>query len=113
MGCVPSVVWLLPIGVVAGAANGVLNVTLGSLVMGRTSPDERGRVAALMSGVSSGTQLAAFVFAGALTSALDPRAVFVLAGGCGLLAPVLLGRRVLRAARRPNTADSMDMETVS
>jgi MFS family permease len=113
MGCVPSVVWLLPIGVVAGAANGVINVTLSSLVMGRTSPDERGRVAALMSGVSSGTQLAAFVFAGALTSALDPRAVFVLAGGCGLLAPVLLGRRVLRAALQPNTADSMDMETVS
>ncbi len=113
MGCVPSVVWLLPIGVVAGAANGVLSVTLSSLVMGRTSPDERGRVAALMSGVSSGTQLAAFVVAGALTSALDPRAVFVLAGGCGLLAPVLLGRRVLRAARLPHTADSVDMETVS
>jgi MFS family permease len=66
-----------------------------------------------MSGVSSGAQLAAFVVAGVLTSALDPRAVFVLAGGCGLLAPVLLGRRVLRAARLPSTADSVPMETVS
>jgi MFS family permease len=113
MGCVPSVVWLLPIGVVAGAANGVLNVTLNSLVMGRTSPDERGRVAALMSGVASGTQLAAFVVAGALTSALDPRTVFVIAGACGLAAPVLVGRRVLRAAARPDTADSVVMETIS
>lgn len=113
MGLVPSVVWLLPIGVVAGAGNGVLNVTLNSLVFGHTAADERGRVAALVSGVSNGTQLIAFVFGGVLTSALDPRSAFVLAGGCGLLAPVLLGRAVLRAATRPETADSSAMETVS
>ncbi len=113
MGLVPSVIWLLPVGVVAGAGNGVLNVTLGSLVMGRTSPDQRGRVGALLSGVSSGTQLVAFLAGGLLTSALDPRAAFVLAGSCGLLVPVLLGRRVLRAARQPHRADSTVMETVS
>src|SRR5690242_6858040 len=36
MGAVPSVVWLLPLGVVTGLANGTLNVALGALVMGRT-----------------------------------------------------------------------------
>jgi MFS family permease len=117
MGAVPSVFWLLPLGVVTGVANGALNVTLGALVMGRTAPDERGRVGALLSGVASGTQLIAFAVGGALTAALDPRAVFALAGGAGLLAPVLLGRTVLRAARVPEAAgpraDSAVMETVS
>jgi MFS family permease len=111
------VVWLLPLGVVTGLANGALNVTLGALVMGRTAPDERGRVGALLSGVASGTQLIAFAVGGALTTVLDPRAVFALAGGAGLLAPVLLGRTVLRAARMPEAAqaraDSAVMETVS
>ena len=113
MGLVPSVVWLLPIGIVAGAGNGVLNVTLNSLVFGHTAADERGRVAALVSGVSKGTQLIAFVLGGVLTSALDPRAAFVLAGGLGLLAPVLLGRAVLRAATKSQAAHSTVMETVS
>jgi MFS family permease len=113
MGVVPSVVWLLPIGVVAGAGNGVLNVALNSLVFGHTDADERGRVAALVSGVSKGTQLIAFVLGGVLTTALEPRAAFVLAGGCGLLAPLLLGRAVLRAATKPEAADSTVMETVS
>jgi MFS family permease len=113
MGLVPSVVWLLPIGVVAGAGNGVLNVALNSLVFGHANADERGRVAALVSGVSKGTQLIAFVLGGVLTSALDPRAAFVLAGSCGLLAPLLLGRAVLRAATKSQAADSTVMETVS
>jgi MFS family permease len=113
MGCVPNVVWLLPLGVIAGAANGTLVVTLSSLVYGHVAADVRGRIAALLSGVSNGVQLIAFVLGGVLTSALDPRAAFVLAGGCGLLAPVLLGRAVLRAAAQARTADSDAMETVS
>jgi hypothetical protein len=67
----------------------------------------------LLSGVASGTQLVAFAVGGAQTAALDPRAVFVLAGACGLLAPVLLGRAVLRAATAPQRADSTAMETIS
>ena len=112
MGCAPSVGWLLPAGLVTGAANGALNVTLGALVMGRAAPAERGRVGALLSGVASGTQLVAFAVGGALTSALDPRAVFVLAGACGLAAPVLLGRGLLRAATRADSAQSGPMDTL-
>lgn len=113
MGCVPNVMWLLPVGLVAGAGNGALVVALSSLVYGHVAADSRGRIAALLSGVSNGVQLIAFVLGGVLTAALDPRAVFVLAGGCGLLAPVLLGRAVLRAVAVPQTADSIPMETVS
>ena len=113
MGGVPSVAWLLPLGLITGCANGALNVAQGSLIMGRTAPGERGRVAALLSGVASGTQLVAYGAGGALTSVLEPRTVFALAGGLGLLAPVLLGRTVLRAARITDTADLAVMETVS
>jgi MFS family permease len=109
IGMAPTVVWLLPAGFITGAANGVLNVTLSSLVMGRTAADERGRVAALLGGVASGTQLVAFAAGGALAARLSPRIVFELAGGLGLLAPVLFGRRVVRAAQSAHPADSADM----
>jgi MFS family permease len=109
LGLAPAVAWLIPAGFVTGAANGALNVTLASLVMGRTRADERGRVGALLNGVASGTQLVAFAAGGALAARLSPRTVFVLAGGLGLLAPVLLGGRVVRAARVDDQADSAAM----
>jgi MFS family permease len=110
IGLVPSAAWLLPLGFVTGAGNGVLNVTLSSLVMGRTSDAERGRVgAALLTGVASGTQLVAFAGSGALAAVLSPRTVFVLAGGLGALAPLLVGRSVVRAASSCDRADSAGM----
>jgi MFS family permease len=109
LGCAPSILWLLPIGFVTGAGNGVLNVTLSSLVMGRARSAEQGRVGALLGGVASGTQLAAFAVAGVLAAHLSPRTLFVLAGGLGLLAPALFGRRVVRAAAQANQADSAVM----
>ena len=109
LGLAPAVIWLIPAGFVTGAAYGALNVTLASLVTGRTRADERGRVGALLNGVASGTQLAAFAAGGALAARLSPRTVFVLAGGLGLLAPVLLGGRVVRAARSDDRADSAAM----
>jgi MFS family permease len=101
MGTVPSVAWLLPCGVVVGAGNGVLNVTLSSLVMGRARDEERGRIGALLTGVASGTQLAAFVVGGVLAEAFSPRAIFAVAGLLGLVAPVVLGRRLVRSAAEP------------
>jgi MFS family permease len=112
LGLVPAAGWLLPVGFVTGAGNGVLNVTLSSLVMGRAQAGERGRVGALLNGVASGTQLAAFAVSGVLAASLSPRTVFVLAGGLGLLAPLLFGRRVVRAAAAPDRADSAAMVTV-
>jgi predicted MFS family arabinose efflux permease len=109
IGLAPAVAWLLPFGFVTGAANGVLNVTLSSLLIRRTLAAERGRVAALLNGTASGTQLVAFAVGGALLSTLNPRTMFVLAGSVALLAPVLIGRRVVRAAVDEHQADSVDM----
>jgi MFS family permease len=98
MGFAPSVIALIPIALTTGVGNGVLNVALGGLIMGRAAAAERGRVAAMLTGTASGVQLAAFATGGALAGTLGPREVFVLADCLGLLAPVLLGRRLVRAA---------------
>ncbi|MDT4978305.1 MAG: hypothetical protein QOG07_184 [Pseudonocardiales bacterium] len=94
----PTVAWLLPVALAGGAANGVLNLTLGSLVMGRAAAEVRGRVGAVLNGVASGTQLAAFALAGLLAAVLTPREIFVAAGVSGLLAPMLFARRLVHAA---------------
>ncbi len=111
IGQAPSVLWLLPIGFAAGAGNGVLNVMLAALVMGRAGDAERGRIAALLSGVASGTQLVAFAAGGLLADYVSPRTVFALAGGLALAAPVLLGRRLVRAARRSDRGDTPEPDT--
>jgi MFS family permease len=94
---VPNVYALIPLSALIGAGNGVLNVTLGSLVMGRAAAEVRGRVAAALSGIASAAQLAAYVLGGALGVALTPREIFAIGGGLGLLAPLVLGRRLIRA----------------
>jgi MFS family permease len=109
IGLAPAVAWLLPFGFVTGAGNGVLNVTLSSLVIRRTRAAERGRVGALLNGTASGTQLLAYAAGGVLLSVLDARLVFVLAGSVALLAPALFGRRVVRAAADEDQAESADM----
>lgn len=101
---VPTVGWLLPAMALTGVGNGALNVTLGSLVLGRAAADERGRVSALLSGTASGTQLVAFAAGGALLVVLTPREVFLAAGVLGVLAPLLLGGPVLRAASVTQTS---------
>jgi MFS family permease len=101
MGLAGNVWTLLPVCVVAGTANGVLSVALSTLVMGRAAERVRGRVAAAVSAVASGAQIAAYVLGGALGAVLTPREVFALGGLLGLLAPLLFGRRVLRAAKAP------------
>jgi MFS family permease len=95
---VPDVYWLIPLEFVIGAANGVLNVVLGSLVMGRAAATVRGRVAAAVSGVASAAQIGAYAVGGVLGLALTPREIFVLGGALGLIAPALLGRRLVRSA---------------
>jgi MFS family permease len=104
MGLARNVASLLPIAAVAGAANGVLSVAVGTLVMGRAAEHVRGRVAAAVSAVASGAQIAAYALGGALGAVLTPREVFAIGGMLGLLAPLLLGRRVLRAAAAPADA---------
>jgi MFS family permease len=107
---VPSVAWLLPLVFAAGAANGVLNLALGALVMGRSPAQARGRVGAVLNGVASATQLGAYALGGLLASVLSPRETFAVAGLSGLLAPVLFGRRLVRAAGLPALLDRDDVD---
>ena len=109
-------VWLLPIGFVAGAANGVLNVALGVARDGHVPPPtSAGGSARLLERRVQGTQLIAFALGGAAGRARSTRArSSCWPAGCGLLAPVLLGRGGAACGRaRPTAADSAVMETVS
>ncbi|HZC72101.1 MAG TPA: MFS transporter [Jatrophihabitans sp.] len=111
-GLVPTIGWLLPAIGAIGLMNGILNVTLASLVMGRTLAAERGRVSALLTGVASGTQLIAFAAGGALASVFAPRAIFVAAGVLGMLVPLLLGRGLIRSASRASNDAAPPLATV-
>jgi len=102
VGVAPSVGWVLPGIAVVGFMNGVLNVALGSLVMGRTAADERGRVGALLTGMASGMQIIAFAAGGALASVLEPRTIFIASGALGVLVPLLLGPALIRRATAPS-----------
>lgn len=104
MGLAPTVSALAAVSVGAGVANGVLNVTSSALIYGRASADERGRVGAVVGGVASGAQLAAYSAGGALAAVLTPRAIFVLAGLLALAAPVFLAGPLLRATALPRPA---------
>lgn len=110
---VPSVAWLLPLSAVIGAGNGVLNVALSSLVLGRAAPQVRGRVAAAVSGVASAAQIGAYALGGVLGMALTPREIFALGGTLGLLAPLAFGRRLVRAAAPVPAAVSVAADSVA
>lgn len=105
MGLSPGVACLLGVGIVTGVSNGVLNVSSNALILGRAVAAERGRVGALVGGVTSGTQLAAYAVGGAVAVVLTPREIFVLAGLLGMLAPLAFARTVLRAVR-PGVPDA-------
>jgi len=95
----PGVAWLLPVAVVGGAANGLLNVGAGALVMMRAPEHARGRVSAAAGGVTSAAMIAAFVLGGVLAAFASPRQIFLIAGLLGMLAPLMLGRWLLGACR--------------
>ncbi len=98
-GCAPSFGWLLVTLLGTGLANGVLNLCTSALVLGRAADAERGRVAGVFTGTLAGTQLVAYAVGGVLAAACSPRTIFVGAGLLGLLGPLALARRVLRAGR--------------
>jgi MFS family permease len=95
----PEVGWLLPVAVVGGAANGLLNVGAGALVMMRAPEHARGRVSAAAGGVTSAAMIGAFVLGGVLAAFAGPRQIFLIAGLLGMLAPLTLGRWLLGACR--------------
>jgi len=108
VGLAPNIWWVFPGITAVGFMNGVLNVALGSLVMGRTAPAERGRVGALLTGVASGMQILAFAAGGALASVLEPRTIFIASGVLGILVPLVLGPALVRRAKIAEEAASLE-----
>jgi MFS family permease len=95
----PGIWWVLPAGIIGGIGNGAINVTGFALVALRSAETHRGRIMASVNAVACAAQLGAYALGGVVGGLLSPRAVFGLAGLAGLLAPALLGRRLLTAAR--------------
>ena len=104
MGMAPTVGWVLPACLVGGAANGLLSLTISALVGIRTPEPVRGRVSATVNGLTSAGQLGAMLVGGVLAAVLAPRQIFVVGGLLGMLAPLALGRGLLRAAAAPAAA---------
>jgi hypothetical protein len=65
----------------------------------RAPEHARGRVSAATNGVASAAMIGAFVLGGALAAIASPRQLCLVSGLLGMLAPLTLGRWLLRAYR--------------
>jgi len=82
-GVAPAVVLIAPVAVLGGVGNGMVNVCVATLVMTRSDERVRGRVSAALGALLQGASVASLVIGGALAAVLDPRQIFLLAGGLG------------------------------
>ena len=102
-GTAPAVLALIPLGLLAGAGNGMANVCVATLVMTRTEERMRGRVGAALYAVLNGASVASLAAGGALAAVLTPRQVYLLAGGLGCAVTAVLAAQSVRGwARRPD-----------
>lgn len=102
---VPAVAWAVPVALVGGAANGVLNLTAGAVVMARAPEAIRGRVAAAMGGCANAASAVSLLLGGVLAGLLAPRTVFALAGAAGIAVTLASARPLLRAAHGSTERD--------
>jgi MFS family permease len=94
---------LVPLSVLAGVGNGMVNVCVATLVMTRTEERMRGRVAAAMGAILNTASVGSLAAGAALGAVLDPRQVYLLAGALGCTVTVVLAARLRHGwARRRN-----------
>lgn len=98
---VPTVWWLVPLYIVGGGFNGVLNSVTGLLLARRVPAGSRGRAMGLLTGVANGAVAVGYVSAGLLMQVLTPRQCVAASGLAGVLAMAAFAVPVLRAAKRP------------
>jgi MFS family permease len=79
----PAVALVAPAAVLGGMGNGIVNVCVATLVLTRSDERVRGRVSAALGAVLQGAAVASLVIGGALATVLEPRQIFLLAGGLG------------------------------
>ena len=89
---------------VGGVANGVITVSMRSLIVHRTEDRYRGRVFAAYGGLMNGTQLIAIGAAGGLVAGLDGQTVLII-GGIGTAVAGIAG--LLAYAAMPSSVKAM------
>ncbi len=103
-GLAPAVVLLAPLAILGGAGNGMVNVCVATLVMTRSDERVRGRVSAALGAVLNGASVASLIVGGGLAALLDPRQIFLLAGGLGGVVTALAAVRTTATAGNPASA---------
>jgi MFS family permease len=103
-GLAPRVILLAPVAVIGGLGNGMLNACVATLVVTRTPDGMRGRVSAALNGAVNSASVVSLAVGGGLTLLLDPRQLFLVAGGLGLAAGVLVAMRVRKQGSLPGPA---------
>ena len=102
-GTAPAVLVLVPLSVLCGVGNGIVNVCVATLVMTRTEERMRGRVAAALGAVMNTASVCSLAAGGALAAVLAPRQVYLLAGAMGCAVTAVLAARLRHGwARRAN-----------
>jgi MFS family permease len=95
VGLAPGAWWVIPCFLLGGAANGGLNVLMGTLLGRRTPAESRGRAnAALAMRIQAGAMLG-YVAGGALLEIAHPRTIVISCGALGILT-ALAAARLLR-----------------
>jgi MFS family permease len=102
-GTAPAVLVLVPLSVLTGMGNGMVNVCVATLVTTRTEERMRGRVAAAMGAILNTASVGSLAAGGALAAVLAPRQVYLLAGALGCAVTAVLAARLRHGwARRRN-----------
>jgi MFS family permease len=103
---VPTVLWLVPLYILGGGFNGVLNSVVGLLLARRVPAESRGRAAGLLHGTANGAVAVGYVLAGLLLQVLTPRQCVAASGLAGVLTMAALAVPILRAAKRQPAAET-------
>jgi MFS family permease len=101
---VPTVWWLVPLYIIGGGFNGVLNSVAGLLLARRVPAESRGRAMGMFAGTANGAVAVGYVVAGLLMQVLTPRQCVAASGLAGVLTMAALAVPILRAVKRPQRA---------
>jgi MFS family permease len=101
---VPTVGWVVPLFVLGGIGNGVINAAIGVLVGSRVPDASRGRAFALVGAVANGANTAGYVLGGVLLGVLAVRPTLALVGVGGLAVTAVFAGPALRAIARERAA---------
>jgi MFS family permease len=92
VGLAPRAWWIIPCYLVGGAANGGLNVLMGTLIGRRTPAEARGRANAALAMRIQGGAMLGYVAGGALLEIAQPRTIVIGCGALGILTALAAAR---------------------